>query len=167
MKDLFEIYRNDTTNRKFWLSKPMSFKNAEVLAEKWSDADYQPTEEECYPYCGDKPYKNGPSAIINIEIRIHAKPLKNEDEDAEETRAYEITSAPYLIREFERMLKFMAGCGSLGASRKFLVYFDGDGSGHLSIKRLGGTGVWLDSFENEVDEVLESEFIDQMMFDFE
>ena len=54
-----------------------------------------------------------------------------------ETRIYEITMKPEQLNVLEAFFRTMTMLGKIGASRKLVVYMDGDGAVHPSIKKDG------------------------------
>lgn len=55
----------------------------------------------------------------------------------EETRTYEITMKPEQLNVLEAFFRTMTVLGKIGASRKLVVFVDGDGAVHPTIKRNG------------------------------
>jgi len=74
-----------------------------------------------------------------------------------ETRTYSFSGNQRCLDELERLFKFMAACGDMGTSIEFNVFYDGDGSAHLTINRIDSPKEF-NTLENEeeVDNYLES-----------
>lgn len=82
---------------------------------------------------------------------------RTEEDYKKETRTYSFTGTRVCLEELERMFKFMAACGDIGTSQDFQVFYDGDGSAHLTISRtdLGGVDFNTLEVEEEVERMMD------------
>lgn len=54
-----------------------------------------------------------------------------------ETRTYEVSSHyPHMLDEFEKALRTIEYCSSIGASRNIVLFIDGDGRTDFEFKRV-------------------------------